>query len=167
MKMYHPILHVVYSSVTHEGLIHISTKYHLLKDVEATFPGTSTVIDRPPLSKVGFYLYYFEVGLHVPPSSCFGCIVESYKIHTFQLKPNSISKVVCFELLCHASFFVPTMDLFQYFFCICCNGTWYYFSSRGEVSLRVSPSIPKIGRMNLFAGMPLASPIIMNFMFLV
>lgn len=39
----------------------------------------------------------------VPPTPLFGQIIEAYKIYTCQLKPKSISKIVCFELMCHAS----------------------------------------------------------------
>lgn len=74
------------------------------------------MISFPHLGEVGFYLYYLEAGLHVPPSSFFDSIIEAYKIRTFQLKPNLILNVICFELLCHATVVVPTVVLFQYFF---------------------------------------------------
>lgn len=73
---------VVYSSVTHERLDQISMKYHLVEEDRAVLLGPTMVTDRLPSCKVGFYLYEFEDGLHVPPSSFFGYIVESYKIHT-------------------------------------------------------------------------------------
>lgn len=123
--MSRPIMLVVHSSITYEHLDQISTKYHLVEEDGAVFPGSTTVIDRPPSSIVGFYLYYFEVGLRVPPCSFFGSIIESYRVHTCQLKTNSILKVVCFELLFHASLVVPTIDLFHYFFRICSNDAWY------------------------------------------
>lgn len=93
--MSHSFILVVHSSINRERLEQVSAKYHLVDDDSATLPGLDAVIDRPPLGKVGFSLYYFEAGLHVPPSPLFGSIVEVYKIHTCQLKPNSNSKVIC------------------------------------------------------------------------
>lgn len=72
--MSRPILVMVRSSVTHERLDKISLKHYLIEEDGVVLPGSITVIDHHPPSKVGFYLYYFEVGLHVPPSSFFGSI---------------------------------------------------------------------------------------------
>lgn len=101
--MYHSVIPVVYFLVSRECLDQVSAKYHLIDGDGSTLPGPDAVIDRPPLGKVGFYLYKFDVGLRMHPSPFFGSIIEAYKIHTCQLKPNSNSKVICFELLCHAS----------------------------------------------------------------
>lgn len=105
-----------------------------------------------PPGKVGFYLYYFEASMWVPPSTFFGSVIPACKIHTCQLKPNWISKITCFELLCHAPLVVSTVVLFQYFFCICSNGAWYYFQSRGHSFIEGLPDSIKnwnFGRTNL------------------
>lgn len=91
--------------------------------------GADATIDNPPTGKKWFYLYYFEVGIRVLPSPFFDQVIGDYRIHTCQLKPDSISKIICFELPCHASLVVPTVDLFQYFFYICSSGVWFYFHS--------------------------------------
>lgn len=85
-------MHALHLIVTHEHLDQISLKYHLIKEYGFVPPGLTSIIDRPLPGKIGFYHYYFKVGLCVPPSCFFGLIVEAYKIHTYQLKPNSISK---------------------------------------------------------------------------
>ncbi|CAI9295701.1 unnamed protein product [Lactuca saligna] len=51
---------VVHSSVTHERLDQISTKYHLVEEDRVVLPSSMVVIDCLPSSIVGFYLYYFE-----------------------------------------------------------------------------------------------------------
>lgn len=119
-------------TVTHEHLDQIAMKYHHVEEDGVVIPGVNAIIDRPPSGKIDFYLYYFEVGLRVPPSTFFGQIIETYKIHTSQLKPKSISKIICFDLLCHTSLVVPMIDLFEYFFRICSSGDWFYFHSRGQ-----------------------------------
>ncbi|CAI9273758.1 unnamed protein product [Lactuca saligna] len=73
-------------------LKYVYVKYHLINGDGATLPTPNAFIDRPPLCNVGFYLYYFVASLRVPPS-IFGSIIEAYKSHTCQLKPNSISKL--------------------------------------------------------------------------
>lgn len=114
--MAHPMMLVLISTITHERLDHISSKYHLIKEDGVVLPSTTVVIARPPTGMIGFYPYYFEVGLRVPPSPFSRSIVEANQIHTCHSKPNSISKIICFELLCHVALFVHTFDLFQYFF---------------------------------------------------
>ncbi|CAI9274609.1 unnamed protein product [Lactuca saligna] len=55
-----PLMYAVHSSVTHECLEQISTKYHLVDKYRVVLLGPTMVIDHLPTSKVGFYLYYFE-----------------------------------------------------------------------------------------------------------
>lgn len=114
--MSRPILVMVRSSVTRERLDKISLKHYLIEEDGVALPGSITIIDHHPPSKIGFYLYYFEVGLHAPPAPFSRSIVEAYHIQTYQLKSNSILKIVCFELLCHVALVVPIVHLFQYFF---------------------------------------------------
>ena len=60
-------------------------------------------------------------------SSFIGEVIEAYFTYICQLKPNSISNLICFELLRNVALVVPTIDLFPYFFCICRSGGSYYF----------------------------------------
>lgn len=64
--MSHPIMYVIHSSITHERLDQISTKYHIVDEYGAALLGPTSVIDRPPARKVDFYLYYFEVAFVFP-----------------------------------------------------------------------------------------------------
>lgn len=50
-------------------------KYYLIDEDGASILGLTATIDHPTSSKVGFYLYYFEVGLRVPFSPFFGQII--------------------------------------------------------------------------------------------
>lgn len=116
--MYRSMLPVVHSTVSHELLDQVSVKYHLVDEDGDILLSTNVIINRPLPGKVGFYLYYFEVGLHVPTLAFFGLVIEMYKIHTCQLKPNSISKIVYFEFLSHASLVFPIL---------CCSSTFFAF----------------------------------------
>lgn len=82
------VILVVHSIVNHEQLDQVSTKYHLVDEDGSGIPAPNAVIDHPPLGKVGFYLYYFEVGPCVPPLAFFCLVIKAYKVHTCQLKPN-------------------------------------------------------------------------------
>lgn len=73
---------MLHSYVTYERLDLIFEKYHLIEEYGIIPPGPIEIIDRPPLGKIAFYLYYYETGLNVPPSSFFELIVKAYKIHT-------------------------------------------------------------------------------------
>lgn len=114
--MYCLIIPALQSTVAHERREQISLNYNLVEEDRSVLPNSTSIIDFPPSGMIGFYIYYFKVALHVPASPFFGFIVEAYKIHTFELKPNSISKIVCFEILCYVILVVPTVALFQYLF---------------------------------------------------
>lgn len=66
------VMHALALTVTHECLDQVALRYHPVEEDNPDFPGATTTIDRPPSGKIGFYLYYFEAGMCLPPSLFFG-----------------------------------------------------------------------------------------------
>lgn len=52
--MTHLMMHVLRSTVTHELLDQISSKYDLIEEDGVVLPSSTMVIDRPPVGKIGF-----------------------------------------------------------------------------------------------------------------
>lgn len=61
----------IHSTVIHERLYQVTVKYYLIEEDGVSLPAANAVIDQPPPGKVGFYFYYFEAGLRVPPLGVF------------------------------------------------------------------------------------------------
>lgn len=86
----------------------------------------------------------------VPPYSFLGLILQAYKIHTCQLKSNSIYKIVCLEFLCHVVLMVLTVAFFQCFFRKCSESAWYYFRSHGRSLIEGLLESIKIWKIEFF-----------------
>lgn len=73
---------VLHFTVSSDRLAMVSEKYHLIEEDGTAIPGACITIDNPPLGKIGFYLYYFEIVLRVPLLA-FSCqVVGAYIIQT-------------------------------------------------------------------------------------
>ena len=123
---------IMCSTVTSAQLQHLSDVYHLPPGDGAEIPARGVHIFAPALGNIGFYTEYFPVVLHFPPTTFFGQVISHYKTHLAQFKPNAISKLVCFELLCHGSNVDPTVDVFRLFFRYSSSRWLVYFSCPWE-----------------------------------
>lgn len=104
---------VLHSIIIHDWLAKVFEKYNLFKEDGVEIPSSRANIDRLPLGKIGFYVYYFLAGLSVPPSAFFRQVIEAYKNHICQRKSNSMPKLICFKLLCHASLVMPNVAMMR------------------------------------------------------
>lgn len=144
---------VLLSIVSGKRLVRVSQKYHLIEEDSATIPGAGATIDQTTPGKIVFYLYYFEEDLRVPTSIFFGQVIDAYKIHTCQLKPNSISKIICFVFLCHASLVIPMVDFFNPYFLYVVLVLGYICFHLGRSLIEVLPNQSKYGSMSLSGWM--------------
>ena len=128
-----------FSVITPSHLQQLSEQYHLIPDDGAVVPDHGVSVMTPPPGKIAFYTAFFETGLRFPPTAFFGEVITHYKTHIAQLKPNAVSKLVCFELLCHGASVLPSVLLFRRFFHIHRSGGWYTFRSRGKKLFKEFP----------------------------
>ncbi|CAH1430052.1 unnamed protein product [Lactuca virosa] len=70
---------------------------------------------EPPEEKIGMYVKHLDVGYCLPTSDFFWEILDHHKVHFNKLVSNDVSKVVDFEILCHANDITPGVWLFCHF----------------------------------------------------
>lgn len=117
---------VIYSTISPTGFLKIIEKCNLIYEDSVEIPSPASAVEKLPPGKIGFYVYLFRGGLCVTPLFFGGVIIE-YDTRMCQLKPNSISKIIFFDLLCHLTLVDSTLGLFLYYFCIYNSDAWFYF----------------------------------------
>lgn len=89
----------------------------------------SFVLEDPP-GKIEFYLRHLVCGLMLPPSCFFLKVLCLYVVHIVQLCPNTVSKIVTYEVFCVAHTIPLNVSLFCYFYHLKRYVDWFSFRSR-------------------------------------
>lgn len=96
--------------------------------VDFPLPGSS--ITSPPPGKVGVYLKSLDVGLFLPLTDFWEEVLRKEGCSIQMLTPNTVNKVVAFEMIRYANGVLPDYFVFKYFFSFYCTGDKCTFSIR-------------------------------------
>lgn len=74
------------------------------------------VASHPPLGYVAIYVLYADTRLTLPLSSLTQVIVSHCRLPLSQFSSATVDRIITFETLCEECNYVPTVDLFCYWF---------------------------------------------------
>ncbi|KAI3504146.1 hypothetical protein L1887_32691 [Cichorium endivia] len=87
----------------------------------------------PPEGKTGIYLKTFDAGYRLPTSDFMEEVLRRTPVGLHQLTPNSVNKIVAFELLCRSHGIAPDFYIFKHYFRFAAVGDNYAFYRRSSV----------------------------------
>ncbi|CAH1432849.1 unnamed protein product [Lactuca virosa] len=103
----------LFSTLSQASLERVASQYGLCPLDGVFLPRPTQHMKDPPPDKVGIYVKTMEAGLRFPISKFLEDLFSHYFIHISQLKPNSMFKIVAFELMCKAKKVGPCVPLFR------------------------------------------------------
>ena len=112
----------------------LQDRYGFLPTHGVQIPVAGSVMNLPPVGKVGIPLKVFDAGFRLPITNFQRDILARYGASIQFLSPNAINKMVGFEMLCRSLGFLPDIYLFKHFFKFSSSGRLFNFSCRPEVT---------------------------------
>ncbi len=112
----------------------LQDRYGFLPTHGVQIPVAGSVMNLPPVGKVGIPLKVFDAGFRLPITIFQRDVLAHYGASIQFLSPNAINKMVGFEMLCRSLGFLPDIYLFKHFFKFSSSGRLFNFSCRPEVT---------------------------------
>jgi hypothetical protein len=112
----------------------LCVKLRFPKEYEAQFPAPGYSATDNPDDKITVYADWFDRGnLRFPVTKFLVSILRFYGIHLSQLHMMGLCRITHFEYCCWALAIPPRADLFNLFYRIRAEGSWFSFSKRQNV----------------------------------
>ncbi|CAI9297787.1 unnamed protein product [Lactuca saligna] len=118
--------------------------YRLSSADGVEFPSPGSSITSPPPGKVGIYLKSLNVRLRLPLTDFQEEVLQKEGCSIRMLTPNTVNKIVAFEMICRANGVLPDYFVFKFFFRFCCTGDkCTFFVQQGGHTLVPDGKTPK------------------------
>ncbi|CAI9290899.1 unnamed protein product [Lactuca saligna] len=92
------------------------------------FPSPDSSISSPPSGKIGVYLKTLHAGIRFPLTDFQEEVFQKDGCSLQMLTPNTVNKVVAFEMICRVNGYLPDYFVFKFFFRVCVTGDKCTFS---------------------------------------
>ncbi|CAI9271367.1 unnamed protein product [Lactuca saligna] len=102
------------------------------------FPSTGSSISSPPPGKIGVFQKTLDAGIQLPLTDFQEEVLQKDGCSLQMLTPNTVNKVVAFEMICRANGYVLDYFVFKFFFRFCLTSDKCTFSARrGDLSRKI------------------------------